>query len=85
MKPQSGDTALEAEQFQISLIRKASVAQRISRVRSLSQTTITLSRRAILRANPDFSETDLNLAFVTYLYGTKLAHHLRNYLERNSR
>jgi hypothetical protein len=83
MKPQSGDTALDAEQFQISLIRKASVAQRISRVRSLSQTTITLSRRAILRANPGFSETDRDLAFVAHLYGTKLAQSLRGYLDRS--
>lgn len=83
MKPPSGDTSLDAEQFQISLIRKASVAQRISRVRSLSQTTITLSRRAILRANPGFSETEVNLAFVAHLYGANLAQSLQDYLDRS--
>ncbi|MCL4296744.1 MAG: hypothetical protein KJ077_13490 [Anaerolineae bacterium] len=84
MKLQSGDTTPNAEQFQISLIRQASIAQRISRVRSLSQTTIRLSRRAILRANPDFSETDLDLAFVAHLYGANLAYSLRNYLDKSS-
>ena len=45
MISQSADTALEVEKVQIELIRKSSVAKRISVVGSLSQTTRFLSRR----------------------------------------
>jgi len=82
MITQSFDTCLSAEEVQISLIRQASIAKRISRVRSLSQTTIQLSRRAISRANPGLSERELNLAFVAYHYGDDLAKRLREYMER---
>lgn len=76
------DTNPEAENIQISLIRDASIAKRISLVRSLSQTTIQLSRRAILRSNPKLSEFELNLIFVTLHYGKDLACHLRKYMEQ---
>ena len=79
---QSPDTAPQAEKVQIELIRKASVSRRISRVRSLSQTVIFLSRRAIQRANPSLSEREVDLAFVELHYGKVLAERLRLYLER---
>jgi hypothetical protein len=76
------DTHPEAEEFQILLIRKATVAKRLSLMRSLSQTTIQLSRRAIQRANPTLSDYDLDLAFVAYHYGAELANCLHRYLEQ---
>ena len=82
MEREPSDTRLGAENAQISLLRRASVAKRISRVRSLSQTTIQLSRRAISRANPELGEQELNLIFVAYHYGDDLADRLRRYLER---
>ena len=82
MITQSFDTCLTVEEVQISLIRQASAAKRISRVRSLSQTTIQLSRRAISRANPELSERELNLVFVAYHYGDDLAKRLREYMKR---
>jgi hypothetical protein len=82
MVTQSLDTCLSAEEVQISLIRQTSMAKRISRVRSLSQTTIQLSRRAISRANPELSERELNLVFVAYHYGDDLAKRLREYIGR---
>lgn len=51
-------------------------------VRSLSQTTIQLSRRAISRANPELSEQEVNLIFVAYHYGENLANRLRAYMEQ---
>jgi hypothetical protein len=39
---------------------------------SLAETAIQLSRRAIQRANPTYSELEVNLAFVTYHYGEDL-------------
>jgi len=82
MITQSFDTYLSAEETQISLIRKSSIAKRISMVRSLSQTTIQLSRRAISRANPLLSEQEVNLIFVAYHYGEELANRLRAYMEQ---
>lgn len=79
---QSPDTDPRAEKVLIELIRNSSVAERISRVRSLSQTVMYLSRRAIQRANPNMSELEVNLAFVEHHYGKALAGRLRSYLER---
>ena len=84
MLTQSIDTHTAAERVQISLIRQASVARRISLARSLSQTAIQLSRRAILRCNPELSEQELNLAFVVHHYGNDLADRLRKYLEEKA-
>ena len=82
MITQSLDTSCQAEKVQIALIRKASVAQRISMVRSLSQTTMYLSRRAIQRVNPSLSEQEVSLVFVANHYGEKLAERLRLYMRR---
>ncbi len=76
------DTYLKAEEFQISLIRNASVSERISLALSLSQTVIQLSRRAILRANPNLSREELGLLFVEHHYGSKLADRVRQYLKQ---
>jgi len=81
MISQSPDTAPQAEQVQIRLIRESSVSKRVSKVRSLSQTTIFLSRRAIQRTNPFLSEREVDLAFVASHYGENLAERLRLYLE----
>jgi len=77
---QSPDTSLQAEKVQIELIRKSSVSKRISKVRSLSQTTMYLSRRAIQRTNPTLSEREVDLAFVANHYGENLAERLRLYM-----
>ncbi len=82
MLSQSPDTSPEAERIQIELLRKASVARRISIVRSLSQTVMFLSRRAIKRANPSMSEQELDIMFVKYHYGQELAEKLRIYLKQ---
>lgn len=82
MISQSPDTALQAERVQIELIRESSVSRRISRVRSLSQTAIYLSRRAIQRTSPSLSKRELDLAFVANHYGEKLAERLRLYMGR---
>jgi hypothetical protein len=78
---QSPDTCSEAEKVQVELIRESSVSRRISKVRSLSQTAMYLSRRAIQRANPSLSEREVDLAFVANHYGENLAEGLRTYLE----
>lgn len=78
------DTSPEATKVQIELLRKATIAERIARMRSLTTMTIGLSRRAIQRAHPDWSPEEVNLAFVELHYGKELATGLRQYL-RNHR
>ena len=82
MISQSSDTDPRAESVQIELIRESSVARRISTVRSLSQTAMYLSRRAIRRAKPFLTEREADLAFVANHYGEDLAERLALYLER---
>jgi len=82
MKTGLTDTSPETEKILIALIRKASPAQRFSRVRSLSKTMIQLSWRAISRANPDLSESEIDLLFVAHHYGEDLANRLRTYLDK---
>ena len=84
MSKQLSDTHPKAEEFQISLFRRASVAERLSRTRSLSRTVIQLSQRAIARANPTLNEQEQNLLFVAYHYGNDLAERLREYVNRKA-
>jgi hypothetical protein len=80
MSEQPNDTHQEAEKVLITLIRNASIAERMSHVRSLSETVMYLSRRAIQRANPNMTELELDLAFITLHYGKPLADKVREYL-----
>ncbi|MFV1976453.1 MAG: hypothetical protein ACC651_11950 [Candidatus Scalindua sp.] len=82
MRTQSIDTRLEAEEVLISLIQKASVAKKFAQIRSLSQTTLQLSRRAIARSNRDLSEKQIDILFVSNHYGKEIATNLENYLNR---
>ena len=84
MRLQSFDTHPEAERFQISLIRGTDIACRIAHARSLSQTVIQLSRRAISRAKPGLSKAELDLLFVEYHYGSDQAARLRKYLKQKN-
>ncbi len=82
MRTQSIDTRLEAEEVLISLFRKASIARKFSQIRSLSQTTLQLSRRAIARMNKKLSERQIDILFVSNHYGKEIATNLENYLNR---
>lgn len=83
MKTQSTDTRPEAEDILITLLKKASVAKKFSRVRSLSETTLKLSRRAIARANQNLSEEQIDILFVAHHYGNQIAQNLKKYLADN--
>ncbi|MCK5075538.1 MAG: hypothetical protein KAR38_04135 [Calditrichia bacterium] len=82
MRTQSIDTRFEAEEVLISLFRKASTAKKFSQIRSLSQTVLQLSRRAIARANKELSERQIDILFVSNHYGKEIATNLENYLDR---
>ena len=83
MKTQSRDTNEAAERALIALIRKASFTTKVSQIRSLSQTAVQLSKRAIARANKDLSSRQVDIRFVAYHYGEDLASKLEKYFSRN--
>jgi hypothetical protein len=84
MRTQSPDTHPEIENKLISLLQNLSIAKRISKVRSLSESTIKLSRRAIMRANPGLDKAELNLKCISYHYGEELAVLFREYMKSRS-
>ena len=84
MSTQRSDARRKVEEFQISLLRRASMAERLSRTRSLSRTVIQLSRRAIERAHPELSEQERNFFFIAHHYGDELAERLREYMNRRT-
>lgn len=59
-----------AERVQLELFRQASVGKKLSLVRSLSRTTIGLSRRAILRSASNLPD---ELGFISHTYSSDLA------------
>ena len=82
MRTQSIDTHIKAEHYQISLLRKKNTASKFAQIRSLSKSTIQLSRRAILRANKGIDEQQANLLFINLHYGHDLANKVRIYLSK---
>jgi hypothetical protein len=74
------DTHPLAKRFQIELLRRATVSERLARMRSLTATTINLSRRAIASANPRLTPRQIDLKCVELYYGRELARRLSDYL-----
>lgn len=85
MSTLSADTNRAAEEVQVALLRQASLQRRFSLVRSMSRTVIGLSRRAIRRANPDASDQENLLNFVSLHYGEDLAKEVLSYLEERNK
>ena len=75
------DTDPKVEEIQIALLRKAGIAQRTMRTRSLSRTVVNLSRRAIARTLGDVGQKERDLVFVRIHYGDDLARRLEAYLD----
>lgn len=75
------DTTEEATKVQIRLLRSATVADRFARACSLTATAISLSRRAIARANPDLGPEEVALKFIELHYGRRLGAAVCSYLE----
>ncbi|MEW5900332.1 MAG: hypothetical protein AB1715_02590 [Acidobacteriota bacterium] len=71
------DTPQKIQDLQIALLRKASVADRISRAFMLSEAMISLSRQGLKRRHPELSPEELDLLFIEYCYGTSLAQRIR--------
>ena len=80
--PQLSDTDEKIEKIQIDLIRRLSTSERVTRLRSLSRTVTSLSRRAIRNANPELSEKELKYKFIAYHYGNEIAEKFKKYMDR---
>ena len=80
MKASLSDTSPNAYRMWIQAIRGTCPSERLARARSLSQSVIELSRRAIARAHPEWDETEVGLFFVELHYGKPLARQVRAYL-----
>lgn len=74
MKKQSIDTNVKSEQMLISLLREKSAAKKFAMIRSLSHSTIQLSKRAIARANQGIDDDQVNVLFIDLHYGKDLAY-----------
>jgi len=78
------DTSQEIEEIQTKMLRNATTAKRFSQARSLSSTVIHLSRRAIRRRRPGFSEEEVNIEFVSLHYGKELAEKLKKFMKEKN-
>ena len=85
MKAQSPDTDPKAEAVLTSLLRSLPFTKKFAQVRSLTETTISLSRRAIQRNHEEIDENRLNRMFVELYYGKDLADRFQDYIEKKAR
>jgi len=76
------DTPLKIEEIQINLIRQSNIPKRIAMVQALTEITIFLSKKAILRANPQSNGQEVNFLFCSFTYGEGLANKMKEYIER---
>ena len=74
------DTHPEAEKVQLELLRKKTPSERFALMRSLTAFVTGLSRRSLMQANPNISETELRIKVIELQYGKELAQRVRNYL-----
>jgi hypothetical protein len=75
-------TSPASDEIQVGLLRDAGTTGRFARARSLSRNVIALSRRAIRRRHPDWSEREVQIEFLAVHYGRDLAERVRDHLER---
>ncbi|MBD3385325.1 hypothetical protein GF407_10420 [candidate division KSB1 bacterium] len=82
MNSQSIDTNVKTEQKLISLLREKSTAQKFAMIRSLSQSTVMLSKRAIVRANQGIDDDQINIIFIDLHYGSELARQYKRNIDK---
>ena len=76
-KTQSPDTSPEMEKVYFDLLRRAGTAKRYERMSSWSASMIELSRGALARAHPAWSEREVLMAWARQQYGDEVASHLK--------
>ena len=76
------DAHAEAERVHIRLLREAGLQRRVQLACDLTRTAIRLSRAAIQRRHPEWSEREVGLRFVELCYGAEAARGLRERMAR---
>ena len=76
------DTHPDAEKVLIELLRKATVAQRVSRAFSMSDMVKRLSMQAIAKASPKYSQQEVKLKWAELHYGKELTDRIREYISK---
>lgn len=75
------DTAPEAADVQIQLLRQATESERLARMQSLMRSTRSRAREGIARAHPELDQRGRDLLFVEVHYGRQWANRLRDYFQ----
>lgn len=75
------DTPPDIEQLQIELLRQKTVTERMALAGNLTHFVIQLSRQAIARQHPEWTQRQVDLEWVEIHYGRELAESLRADLE----
>ncbi len=78
------DTDPETEAEMLRLLRSASVARRFALADALTNSVVTLSRRALAECRPGQSEREIQLEWVGLHYGRELEQELRDFLSRSN-
>jgi len=73
------DTDSDTETEILRLLREASVAQRFALADALTNSVVSLSRRALAKRRPRESEREILLEWVGFHYGPELERELRNF------
>ncbi len=83
MKIKFLDTHPNAERIQIKLLKQASISELLQKTFAMSSWILWLSKQAISKAHPTWSERKADLFFVEVHYGKVLALKIQEYLEKN--
>lgn len=77
--PYKSDASADSESVQLDLIRKMPPSVRLQKALALSCEVIRMSKAAIRRRHPEFSEEEVGLMFIELTYGKELADAVRNW------
>lgn len=75
------DTSIDIDRVQLDLLRQKSPHERAMIAVRLTDEVRLASRRAIARANPEFTPRQIEYCFIELHYGRELADAVRNYDE----
>jgi len=81
MTPYTSDTHPDALEVQLNLFRNMTGQQRVAKAIALSGQVIAMSKAAIRRQHPDYTEQQVVLTFVEQNYGTELARSVESHLK----
>lgn len=79
------DTPARILQLQADLLRRAGPRRRAAIALAMTTAAIKLSRQAIARAHPEWSELDVKLMWAEIHYGKELADRVRAYIARQGK